>query len=262
MALTDKLKKANETMRPLRIIAYGTQGIGKNTFAGTFHKPVVMPFEPDGAAAMDIMTFPKVDTFGEIIENINDLLTGEHDYRTLILDTIDWMEPLVWKHVMALNNWSSIEEPGYGKGYLEADNYWRHIMGGLDALRDRGMMIIALAHSEIKHFEPPDAAAYDLYQMKLNKRSSALWQEWVDMVLFMKHRVTIRQEKKQFGGKNDGRNIGTGAGERIICTEARPAYYAKNRHGLPDEIIIGKDATYQAFHDALTAATGGKYTRG
>ena len=47
----------------------------------------------------------------------------------------------------------------------------------------------------------------------------------------------------------------------MIYTTERPAWDAKNRWGLPDEIFIGKDETYGAFHTALETATKGGYQK-
>ncbi len=118
------------------------------------------------------------------------------------------------------------------------------------------MDIVVLAHSEIKTIQPPDTDQYDAYQIKMQKRAFGLWQEWADMVLFCNYKVNIQKVKS---GINEEKTRGVGTGDRVIYTAERPAYKAKSRWPLPEEILIGKDKTWGAFHQQLEAATGGRY---
>jgi len=253
--MLDQIKPANSVFPPQKILIYGVQGIGKNTFASTFKAPVLLQIE-DGSAALDIPAFPLAIRFQDVI-NIIQALHGEHQYKTLIIDTADWLEPLLWAACCEHHGKDSIESFGYGKGYIEVDRWWRHVMTGLDSLRHtKGMDIVALAHSEIKRVEPPDSDPYDTYQLKMQKRAFALWAEWSDMTLFLNYKIQIHKTKT---GINEERTRATGSGDRAIYTSERPAWKAKSRWPLPDEILIGKDKTWAAFHQQLEAATNGKY---
>jgi hypothetical protein len=99
---------------------------------------------------------------------------------------------------------------------------------------------------------------YDRYQMRLQKRALGLWSEWSDIVAFLTYKIAIKKEDKGFGSD---RTRATGSGDRVIYTTERPAWNAKNRWGLPDEIFIGKDVGYGAFHAALETATKGGYKK-
>ncbi len=256
---------ASSEFRPQKVLVYGVQGLGKTTFGATFERPILLRVE-DGAAAIDVPTFPKlIESYGELMEAMAALHGQEHGFKTLVLDSLDWLEPIVWGQTVSRINSDrerpveSIEGVGYGKGYVEADQDWRNIMGWLDALRcNRGMTIVLVAHADIKRHEPPDGDPYDRYQIKLHKRAWALWQEWADMVLFANYRRrTIKT--KDGGAKGESKFRAEGTGERCLFTEERPAYLAKNRWSLPHEILIGQDKTWAAFHAALNAATGGRY---
>jgi hypothetical protein len=118
------------------------------------------------------------------------------------------------------------------------------------------MHIILLAHTHVKKYTPPDSDPYERYQIKLNKLASALWQEWCDISLFCNYVKNIRKTDAGFGKKS---SRGEGSGDRVLYTEERPAFLAKNRWGLPPEIYIGKDKTWGAFHAALQEATAGRY---
>lgn len=251
---------SGDVFPPQKILIYGVQGLGKTTFGATFEKPILLRTE-DGAAALNIPTFPGLVTEYQHMLDAITALHGVHPFKSLVLDSLDWMEPIVHAHTcLFLKNKNdepvkSIEEPGYGKGYIEADTHWRMLMGGLDSLRyNMGMTIVIVSHAEIKRFEPPDSAGYDRYQIKLQKRAWALWQEWADMVLFCNFRKALIPTDKK------GEKVrAEGVGERIIYTEERPALIAKNRWGLPPEINIGNDRTWAGFHRALNVATNGRY---
>ena len=249
------IQPANASFKPQKILLYGVQGLGKTKFATTFEAPILIPAE-DGAGAMDCPAFPLLTSYSDMVAAIN-ALHGEHQFKTVVIDTMDWLEPLVWAETCRLASQTNIEDFGYGKGYLAADEQWRYIMGGLDSLRlTKGMTLVLVAHAEIKNFQSPEVDPFDRYQIKMHKRAFALWQEWADMVLFCNYKTRI--EKVETGFNKEAKR-GAGTGERVVYTEERPAFLAKNRWDLPPEIYIGADKTWSAFHKALNQATGGRY---
>ena len=258
--MLDQIRKANAFVPPQKIVVIGVQGIGKTTFGATFPDPILLRTE-DGAHAIDVNTFPDLATNYQAIVDAITALHGDHTFKTLVVDSLDWLEPLIWTETCREHGAESIEQvlKGYGKGYLEADKYWRVVMGGFDSLRaNKGMHVVLLAHSEVKTVTPPDSDQYDRYQMRLHKRALGLWSEWADIVTFLTYKIAIRKEDKGFG---KDRTRATGSGDRVIYTTERPAWDAKNRWSLPDEIFIGKDETYGAFHTALETATKGGYKK-
>jgi len=252
--MLNAIRKGREVMPPLKIVLYGVAGIGKTTFGGTFESPILLPIE-DGIGKLNINHFPVVKTYQDIIDAIT-ALHEDHQYKTLVVDSLDWAEPLVWEATCQANEKASIEAFGYGKGYVEADKWWRMLMGGFDSLRaNKGMQVVLLAHSEIKNIAPPDSDTYDRWQLRLHRRAFNLWKDWSEILLFLNYRISIKKEDKGF---ND-RTRAVGSGDRLVYTAERPAFDAKNRWSLPDEIFIGKDETFSAFHAALETATGGRY---
>lgn len=225
--------------KPRRILLYGTHGIGKSTFGAHAPSPVVLDIE---GGTGDIEYAARVDgeagltDFRAVTNTIDELLNDEHDFRTLVIDSLDWLEQWVWDEVCRTHNVSSIEEIGYGKGYVYAVQHWRDLLTGFDALRaERGMTILMLAHCKVARFESPDSATYDRYEPKLHKHASTVVQDWADEVLFGTYKVFTQTEDNGFNKK---RSIGVGSGERVMrCTE-RPSHLAKNRLGLPDELPL------------------------
>jgi hypothetical protein len=233
--------------KPPRILLYGVAGVGKSTFGAGAPAPVFIPIE-DGTP-LDVDAFPLAKTFDDVMQALGALYTEEHQHKTLVIDTLDWLEPLVWTEACKRNGWRAIEDPGYGKGYVAALSIWREYIEGLNALRDGyddrpGMTIIQLAHAKIQRFDSPETEPYDRYEIKLHKGAAALLSEHSDAILFANYRVsTIKSDV----GFNKKVVRGAGSSERLLHTVERPAYIAKNRFHLPETLPL----SWEEFQRAL-----------
>ncbi len=235
-------------VKPPRLLVYGTHGVGKTTFGAGAPAPILLPLE-DGAGVLDIPRFDLLQSYGQVVEALNALGADESGtYSTIIVDSPDWLEPMVWAEACARNSWVNIEAPGYGKGYQEADKVWTEFFGLLQALRDyRNMQVILIAHQEVKTFQDPTTDPYDRYQIKLHKGATGLAQEWADAVLFATFKTHTTKSKGSFGRESIR---GVGMGDRVLYTQERPAHYAKNRYNLPYELPL----SYEAFANAIGLA--------
>lgn len=221
---------------PRKIMLYGTAGIGKSTFASMAPAPIFLPTE-DGLRDIDCVSYPVLKTFEEVLDAVRELRDAPHDYKTVAIDSLDWLEQLIWTNVVRNHEKkiNSIEEIGYGKGYLMALSRWRYLCDKLDELRlRRGMTVILIAHAAIVAFASPETEGYDRYVPKLHKSASGLVMEWCDEVLFATYEVFTRAVQDRVGE----RNLGVGTGERIIRTAERPFCIAKNRLNLPEKIKL------------------------
>jgi hypothetical protein len=214
---------------------YGTHGIGKSTFAACAPKPVFIQTE-DGLGEIECDKFPLTTTFDQAVQALSELYSEKHSYRTVVIDSLDWLERLIWNEVCRKRNVESIEDIGYAKGYVFALTQWREFLEGLSALRsDKGMMIVLIAHARIERFANPETDSYDRYVPRLHRLASQVLQEWCDEVLFATFKVYTKQTDEGFDRK---RTQGIGTGERIIRTVERPAHMAKNRLSLPEEMPL------------------------
>ncbi|NYZ70527.1 AAA family ATPase, partial [Endozoicomonas sp. SM1973] len=84
-------------MQAPRILIYGTHGIGKTTFAANAPNPIFL-FTEDGAGQLALDSFPLLKTYEDVISALNALINEEHDFKTVVLDSLDHLEPLVWEH--------------------------------------------------------------------------------------------------------------------------------------------------------------------
>jgi len=91
------------------------------------------------------------------------------------------------------------------------------------------MSVIFLAHSAIKTFNNPSGENFDRWEMKTDRRISALLKEWADCVLFGNYDIAVDIQKGQSKGKGFG-------GDRVIYANHSPAWDAKNRYGITEPI--------------------------
>ena len=242
MSLISSITKGREAQPP-RIMIYGSEGVGKSTFAALAPNPVFVQTE-DGLSEIDCSKFPLAKSFDDVVLQLQAVRDEQHDYGTVVIDSLDWLERLVWDRVCADYGVKSIEKAdgGYGKGYVHALTYWRQIVSLLNDIRARkGMAVILIAHAAVERFEDPEHAAYDRYTPRLHKKACSLVCEWVDAVLFASRRLRVDSTT----GK--AAPVGADGGERILRTNGSPACIAKNRFGLPTELPL----SWSAFVEAL-----------
>jgi hypothetical protein len=233
--------KRGQDIRPPRIFIYGVEGVGKSTFAASAPAPIFIQTE-DGQGALDVARFPMAETVDDVRQALSTLYTEQHEFGTVVLDSADWLESIIAKHVEASHD---AKELAYGKAALKQAEIWQELLAGFNALRnDRRMAVILIGHSQIKRFESPETEPYDRYSPKLQERSSALVREWCDALLFANYRTVVRKDEMGF---NKERARGIGTGERLLYTAEKPAYLAKNRYAFPESLPL----SWQAVADAI-----------
>lgn len=228
--------------QPTRMVIHGVDGVGKSTFAASAPAPVFIGAE-DGTAQLDVARFPAPTTWAEILEAVETLTRETHDFKTVVIDSLDWAEPLCWRHLADAAKVKSIEEVGggYGKGYVAAADEWRILLRALDRLREkRKMHVICIAHSAIKLAKSPTSEDFDRYVIKLHERSAGLIREWADVVGFAIFEVVVEKAERS----RRVRGLDTGA--RLLHTTYSAAYDAKNRYGLPPTMPLDWTEFYAA----------------
>ena len=166
-----------------------------------------------------------------LLEEVRYVILNPASCSTLVIDTADWAERLCIAHVCAKAQKDGIEDFGYGKGYTYLAEEFGNLLNLLTEVVEKGVHVVLTAHAQIRKFEQPDeATAYDRWELKLQKKTAPLCKEWADMVLFANF--------KTFAVKNDDKKAKVQGGKRTLFTSHKPAWDAKNRADLPDELAL------------------------
>lgn len=238
---------------PPRILIHGPEKVGKSTFFaggivnGSHHQPAPNPIfirTEDGLNGIDTDAFPLANTYQDVMDALTTLASQEHDFKTVVIDSADWLERLIHQKVCADDGVKSIELAGggYGKGYTLALNHWREVLTALDFLnKEKGMVIGVICHSVVVAFNDPLHEPYDRYEMKLHqpKKSTGardLLTEWADVIGFAQRKIFVTKKDTARGDKVAR---GTNANEtNKLHLAGSPAFVAGNRYSLPDEINL------------------------
>ena len=236
--------------RPHFISLYGVGGVGKSTFGAAAPKPVFLGTD-DGIATLNVASFPVPKTWQEVKAAIQDLLMESHEFETLVIDTINGLEPLLSAHICKEAKVSSIEDVdgGFGKGYVRMEEEWVEFFKTLKRLRMK-MNVILLGHAKVKTIEDPyENERFDRYLLKMHERGAALVHESVDCNFFANFKTVSKKEK----GARKAKMFGDGT--RRMFTEERPAFLAKSRFDLPFEMDLSWDAFVDAVAKCVPKAT-------
>jgi hypothetical protein len=238
--------KSGRMAGPYRLLIHGVDGVGKSTFGAAAPAPIFLGTE-DGTDHLDVARFPAPQSWDDVLDALRSLTDTESTYRTLVVDTLDWAEPMVWQHLCAKHKVESIEDVGggYGKGYTAAIDEWRVFLAALERLqRERGMNVILLAHSFIKPFKNPEGDDFDRYILKMNAHAASVVREWCKGVYFANYETYAVKDKAK-------RVRGVSSGARLLYTQRTAAYDAKDRYGLPESLSL-------SWEEFDTAAKSGK----
>jgi hypothetical protein len=255
MSILSNVTRGRVSKPPL-ILVYGPDGVGKTALAAGAPAVLFLGAEA-GTDHLDVARLPVPD-LGTLRQALTDLTQPGHPYKTVAIDTLDWLESQVhaWvikKHGKA--DYTSIEDFPYGKGRVHCLEVWRELVAQFEAVRASGVGVVLLAHSMIKKFDDPATPqGYERYQLKLQSGAAsdvaALMREFVDTVGFLNFETltTTDDKRRAFDG-----------GSRLLHVQRTPAFDAKNRLGLPAAVRIPDDPlntglAWKALEEAIAKA--------
>lgn len=225
MSILSRVKKGVQH-RAQRVIIYGPEGVGKSTLAAGFPSPILLDTE-QGSSHLDVARLDCRE-YGDVLNALDELLQGGHDFNTVIIDSIDWTERLLTADFLAKLNkrgntqLRSIEDIGYGKGYKMIEPVAMNLLSKLNQLMTSGLNIVLVGHSRRVKFEMPETVgAYDKHELNLSKYVAPLVKEWADVMLFCNFLITVQDGK------------GQGGSQRVVYTSPAAPWEAKNRQGMP-----------------------------
>lgn len=242
--------------RPRKILLYGEHGVGKSTWANDAPDPVFLDLE-GGLDDIDCSRTSRIRDWGQFYAECLFFAEGDHPYKTICVDTLDWAESLLHKSIIDRVNSDKVRSISdgplaYGKGHDQAASEFHKILAVFDAAIRNGRGVILLGHAKVERIEDPGMPAYTRYNIDVHKSIAGMVCEWADEVLFANTRV---YSAKEDAGFNRTRTVASGGNERYIRTAHSAAATAKNRCGLPEELpmVWAEYAKYVGFHYAPPA---------
>lgn len=227
--------------KPMCFLLYGPKGVGKTSLAAQFPKPILIDIEK-GASYIDI---PKdqCETFDDVKDAIKDAIKS--DYQTIALDSLDWLEQLIFDSIKKKYKTDSIEKAagGYGKAYKEVLDLNREIKDLFVQIMSAGKHVVLIAHNKTKSYNNPmTETSYDRIEVKLHDSASAsvkdFWTEFVDGVFL------INEDTVTTGSGKEARAFSSGL---YLFTKNSPAYDAKRRVDMPDKIKYEREGMFKTL---------------
>lgn len=213
---------------PLKVVLYGTEGIGKSTFASRFPSPLFIDTE-DSTKNLDVARFDKPTSWSMLMQQIKYTKDNPDICKTLVIDTADWAEQLEIEDLCARKKWSGIEDAGYGRGYQYSAEEFGKMLNALNEVIAVGINVVVTAHACLRKVElPEEMGSFDHWEMKTSKKVAPMLREWADMVLFANYEtivVTTDSKKNKAQGSR-----------RVMYTEHHACWDAKNRAGLAPKL--------------------------
>lgn len=263
MSYLAKAKKPTPKAPMITIV--GMPGTGKTTLGALFPKAIILPTE-DGTAVFEnweddvqpavLPRLPKTsyddvgnvkrstrDTLNEIMD---ELMSTDHGYKTLVVDSITTLDMLFGHEISARDKVNTVADAsgGFHKGYAEVASWHADFIYKCEQLKAvKGMSIVFLAHTGIKKIRNrPDAAAdYSVFSLDMDNQSLSVYTSQSDAVLYLKKDEMVVGSETNKKGQTTKYGRVTQTGERTLITSSDGQVgfvNAKNRYGMPVEIPV------------------------
>lgn len=223
--------------RPVFVTILADAGMGKTSLAATFPKPIFIRAE-DGLQAIPADkrpdAFPLIHTVDDLWQQLTGLIHQEHDYKTLVIDSVTALDRLFIQNVID----NDPREPesintamgGYGTGLSAVAAMHQRVRKAAGILNEKKKMnIVFIAHADTETIELPDADPYTRYSLRIGKKSVAPYSDDVDVVGFLKLETFTKGEKGE-------RKKAISDGTRLLTTYATAANISKNRYGITEDL--------------------------
>lgn len=219
---------SGKKMSPLKGIVYGDNGVGKTTLLASAKNPIIMDMEGN-CSHIDAPNC-RITTLHDFGGFIDALLAQNHDYKSLIVDSLDSLEVLISTEISDRYTQTELD---FGKGAAIWKTYAKDIIDKLDKLNTRkGMNILFTAHWKAKSANNPMTEQYDRYDLRINEIMRTNFCNWSQFIVLAIKDVIFEEKKKGDFGKKKAKSLE----RRVLYTRGDPTYYGKNVFNLPEKM--------------------------
>lgn len=236
MSLLSTISKPKN--RPMICTILGDAGLGKTSLAATYPNPIFLRAE-DGLQAIPEKSrpdaFPLIDSVDDLWNQLKALITEDHEYKTVVIDSVTALERLFTAHIVDSDpkKPKSINQAlgGYGAGLTAVAALHGRLRKACGILNTKkGLHVVFIAHADTETIDLPDLEPYTRYSLRLGKRSMAPYVDDVDLVGFIKLLSFVTGDDKKKKIISDG--------SRVLSVTATASNVSKNRFGLTEDITV------------------------
>ncbi len=114
------------------ILLYGVPKLGKSSFASQFPEAMFFECEP-GLNHLEVFKVPTY-SWEAFLEACKLLAKGDHNFKTLVIDTVDNAFKMCSDYVCAKHGIEYEGDMGHGKGWALVKNEWHRVLTRLASL--------------------------------------------------------------------------------------------------------------------------------
>ena len=254
MALTIPKMKRPRLLNPHRLVGvvYGSEGVGKSTFASGFKDPLFIALEP-GLAGLEayeaeIDGQPIVHWSWSLFREWVDLLTSEgaHQFGTVVVDTLDRLTALAVDETC--RKYRVPELSGSPKSAV----YWSHVKVmltvALEQLTSAGFGVIFIAHEKTETIEASTGRVVGM----MERPQGETFQRFVPSGGSAYRAIAARADYILRAA------VDLRSGRRVLECSPSATRIAKDRSGvLPEVLPLDYAAFLECFRSAYKADNSG-----
>lgn len=174
------IKSVKETNLAKQVtLLYGRPKIGKSTFCSYFEKALFMATEP-GLNHLEVFKM-NVNSWGVFLETCAEVAGGKHEFKTLIIDTVDNLLVYCSDYVCKENEIDHPSDLPHGKGWsLITAEFTRALV----KLYGLGYGVVLVSHSKQEEIETK-TKKYNRFTIDISGKNQNVILNGMDLILFM-----------------------------------------------------------------------------
>jgi hypothetical protein len=213
-------------------VIYGPGGVGKTELCSLLTEVGIEPLFVDLEGSSSFLDVSRLDPAPETFEELRDALHGSlGDCGAVVIDSFTKAEEMAREFVIRTVphekggsvRIQSIEDYGWGKGYMHIYEAALLVLQDLDAIARSGRHVILVAHEVTEKVPNPSGEDFLQYQPRLQSppkqgKLRERVKEWCDHLIYVSFDRFVSKDGKATGG-----------GSRTIYPTETACWWAKSR---------------------------------